>query len=155
MRDKLPYFPALQGARGLAVLAVIGCHLNAVLTKAFGLDSRILASGWNGVYFFFVLSGFLIGRNLLQELKTSSRIDFKFYFKRRLLRTWPAYFAVILIPLLGRAEVVPSLWAYLTFTQNFWEPVTFLSSWTLASKSIFIAGALMAFASCECLAGSV
>ncbi|HVK61720.1 MAG TPA: acyltransferase [Bdellovibrionales bacterium] len=134
MRSGLPYFNSLQGARAIAVLAVVACHLNASLSQLYGFDSRVLASGWNGVYFFFVLSGFLIARRLFVDGATS---NLKNYFKRRLQRTWPAYFAVMLVLIVCGVRFEPNLWSYLTFTQNFFEPVTFLPSWTLAAEEQF------------------
>ena len=57
-RPKSRYIPALDGLRTLAVVAVVLYHLN--LTWAQG--------GLLGVTIFFVLSGYLITRLLLNEL---------------------------------------------------------------------------------------
>jgi peptidoglycan/LPS O-acetylase OafA/YrhL len=49
-----------------------------------------------GVYFFFVLSGFLITYILLHEKKTTNTINLKHFFIRRILRIWPLYYAILL-----------------------------------------------------------
>lgn len=80
----LSYFPGLDGLRGLAVLLVIAFH--------FG----VLEFGWAGVALFFVLSGFLITRILL-ETKDLGLGQFlgRFYW-RRILRILPLYFGFVL-----------------------------------------------------------
>ena len=59
----LPYLPALDGLRGLAVALVVAFHL------------ELIDGGWLGVDVFFVLSGFLITRLLLHEREESGRTD--------------------------------------------------------------------------------
>ena len=66
-RPKSRYIPALDGLRTLAVVAVVLYHLN--LTWAQG--------GLLGVTIFFVLSGYLITRLLLNEVAKTGRIDLK------------------------------------------------------------------------------
>jgi peptidoglycan/LPS O-acetylase OafA/YrhL len=48
VRDRLGYIPALDGLRGVAILAAVAYHFLG------------LAGGFLGVDLFFVLSGFLI-----------------------------------------------------------------------------------------------
>lgn len=50
-----------------------------------------------GVSFFFVLSGFLITYILiLEKLNHQNKIPLKNFFKRRILRIWPLYYAMVL-----------------------------------------------------------
>ncbi len=49
-----------------------------------------------GVYFFFILSGFLITYIILNEKKQTQSINLKRFFYRRIIRIWPLYFAVLL-----------------------------------------------------------
>jgi peptidoglycan/LPS O-acetylase OafA/YrhL len=49
-----------------------------------------------GVDLFLVLSGFLIGRMLLSELRSRGTIDVARFYGRRALRIWPAYFLAVL-----------------------------------------------------------
>ncbi|WP_415325506.1 acyltransferase family protein [Chryseobacterium sp. MMS23-Vi53] len=53
--------------------------------------------GGIGVSFFFVLSGFLITYILiLEKINNQGKIPLKKFFKRRILRIWPLYYAMVL-----------------------------------------------------------
>src|SRR5882672_7423013 len=69
----------LDGLRGLAMLGVIACHLN------------VLTIGWTGLSSFFVLSGFLITRILLNDREQSETLGgyFRRFYIRRVLRVFP------------------------------------------------------------------
>lgn len=72
-----------------------------------------------GVDLFFVLSGWLIGGQLLRRLATSRQTDLWRFWVRRWLRTLPAYFAVLVVMVaLGKVglDLLPK---YATFTQNY------------------------------------
>jgi len=75
------YLPALDGLRGLAILLVITHHQLLPLS---------LKGGFLGVDIFFVLSGFLITRLLLQEFETTQSISLTKFYARRVLRLAPA-----------------------------------------------------------------
>ena len=66
-KGRMPYIPALDGIRTLAVAAVVLYHLNPSLVPG----------GMQGVTVFFVLSGYLITRLLLSEHKDTGYIDLK------------------------------------------------------------------------------
>lgn len=112
--------PALDGVRGLAILAVM-LHNSGQL-------HRIFANGWMGVDLFFVLSGFLI-TGILVDAK-SSQDYFKNFYARRCLRIWPLYYSLLLFTAAAVALLPPSQsralleksspwWAYPLFLQNF------------------------------------
>jgi peptidoglycan/LPS O-acetylase OafA/YrhL len=50
---------------------------------------------WSGVYLFFVLSGYLVGRLAISEMETTGRIKILRFWGRRSLRTWPLYFLAL------------------------------------------------------------
>ena len=114
------YIPALDGLRGIAVLLVLAVHSEHPIShKAW------LSWGWIGVDLFFVLSGFLITRILLNA-RASERY-FKSFYVRRILRIWPVYFSFLLFVYacartgLVREHISGVGWAsLLTFTQNFY-----------------------------------
>jgi peptidoglycan/LPS O-acetylase OafA/YrhL len=99
VRPQLARIPALDGLRGLAVLAVMLFHF----------ESRpLLPGGAFGVDLFLALSGYLITGLLLNELRASGSIDLKQFYVRRALRLMPAL-AFLLLGLLAVAFVSPGL----------------------------------------------
>src|SRR5712671_6272444 len=90
MSARLGYVPALDGVRGIAILAVIGNHFLG------------LSGGFFGVDVFFVLSGFLITTLLLEEHAASGGISFRRFYERRARRLLPALGVLLLfVGLLG------------------------------------------------------
>jgi len=83
---RLGSVPALDGLRGIAILAVIGVH-------AFGEP----LGGFYGVDLFFVLSGFLITTLLLEEHDRSGRIAMGDFYRRRAYRLLPGLLAVLAV----------------------------------------------------------
>jgi len=90
----LPYQPALDGVRGLAVFAVLAYH--AGLPWARG--------GFLGVDAFFVLSGYLITSLLLTEQRAAGSIGLVAFWTRRARRLLPALF-LVLAAVIGYAVV--------------------------------------------------
>jgi peptidoglycan/LPS O-acetylase OafA/YrhL len=94
------HIPAVDGVRGVAVLAVMASHLfyfNAT-TPAMRWLQRGLEFGASGVDIFFVLSGFLI-TGILYDSLSEERYFQKFY-ARRTLRIFPLYYGVLLVAVL-------------------------------------------------------
>lgn len=85
---------ALDGLRGLAVIAVMAYH---VVPDPF-------TGGWLGVDLFFVLSGFLICSMLLREHERTGSIDYLRFLRRRARRLLPGL-ALMLVAILGAAMV--------------------------------------------------
>jgi len=125
------HLPALDGVRGLAIALVL-CHNFQILEGPPDLIGRVAELafdlGWIGVQLFFVLSGFLITRILLQ---TQDAPNYYFaFFGRRLLRIFPLYYATlavafILLPALG---AMPARWEA-DRPQQLWLWL-YLSNWT-------------------------
>lgn len=101
--------------------------------------------GWTGVDLFFVLSGFLISSQLFARIKTGKSVSFKSFFLKRVFRILPAFFVVLaiyfLIPFFREKESLPSLWRFLTFTQNLGLDLqqygTFSHAWSLCVEEHF------------------
>ena len=89
------HVPALDGVRGVAILAVLLVHLEWRLSDTI-LD-RVVTSitncGWMGVDLFFVLSGFLI-TGILIDTKDNPHY-FKSFYARRALRILPLYWSFV------------------------------------------------------------
>lgn len=94
-----PRYPALDGLRALAVLAVITTHV-AFTTGRYerGWGASALARLDSGVAIFFVLSGFLLLRPWLLVLATRGTMpSLRSYAVRRAARIYPAYVLAIVI----------------------------------------------------------
>ncbi len=82
-RVSLPHIDALDGLRGVAVVAVMLFH------------SDLLQGGFLGVDLFFVLSGFLITSLLLNESRSTGTIALGAFWARRARRLLPALVLMI------------------------------------------------------------
>ncbi|MFE4574358.1 acyltransferase family protein [Streptomyces chartreusis] len=141
-------FPALDGLRIVAVTAVIGTH-TAYWTGRYtrGAARSVLAHLDIGVAIFFVISGFLIGREWLAlDPRTGGLPRVRPYAIRRLRRIMPAYWlalflAVALVPAnhsLGVAEIARS--GLLLQTYGAGHLITDLTqSWSLCTEAAFYA----------------
>ena len=83
---KSEYQSHIDILRALAVLLVILNHL----------DFTLFSGGFIGVDVFFVISGYLITKNIVSEKRTSGTFSFKQFYQRRVLRLAPVFFTVLL-----------------------------------------------------------
>ncbi len=94
------HYPELDLVRAVAITIVMFAHFGERFVTPPGFLTKLIAWGWNGVGLFFVLSGFLIGGQILEEARSGEFSLKKFYFKR-LLRIFPAYyFSLVVLGLL-------------------------------------------------------
>lgn len=97
------FFPNLDGLRFLAFFLVFLYHsfytdnTGVAGSMLYQVFYRLTRSGYLGVNFFFVLSGFLITYLLLAERQLKGRIAIGAFYVRRILRIWPLYFVVVFI----------------------------------------------------------
>jgi peptidoglycan/LPS O-acetylase OafA/YrhL len=87
MRESASKNPALDGVRAVAISLVLLYHAGA----------PFMGFGWIGVDIFFVLSGFLITRLLLEEHAAGGSIRLPEFWMRRLLRILPIYYFYALL----------------------------------------------------------
>ncbi|HEV2180300.1 MAG TPA: acyltransferase, partial [Gemmatimonadaceae bacterium] len=90
------HVPALDGVRGLAILAVMAFHFTLRMPDASSGDRlvhRVLGAGWAGVDLFFVLSGLLITM-LLLDAKGAPHY-YRTFYGRRALRIFPLYYGFL------------------------------------------------------------
>ena len=88
--------PDIEGLRAVAVLLVVAAH-----------SGLALKGGYVGVDVFFVISGFLITRQLYGELNERGRISFGAFYARRARRIIPAA-VVVIVATLGASWAVLS-----------------------------------------------
>jgi peptidoglycan/LPS O-acetylase OafA/YrhL len=134
---------ALDGVRGFMTILVLFSHFFAEIGNGFPR----LGFGWLAVNMFFVLSGFLIGRLIIEKMESEN--FFTVFIMRRICRTIPSYMISVLIIFAvlwifraepwARFKTEFPLWSYLTFTQNVFMAVTndvgaywAAPTWTLA-----------------------
>ncbi len=96
---KLKYLQHIDSLRALAVLLVLAFHL----------DISFFKGGFIGVDVFFVISGFLITRNITHEYKTTHNFSFSRFYYRRVKRLLPSYFLTsVFVFVLGILILSPS-----------------------------------------------
>jgi peptidoglycan/LPS O-acetylase OafA/YrhL len=130
---------SLDILRAAAIILVVNCHIVSTL-KAQG-PLTLLQAGGKGVDLFFVLSGWLLGRQLLTELRDAGSIDIRRFWYRRWLRTLPAYFAVLAFTLAWQIFVRHNYsvdFSFLVFAQNYERTLPYFGvSWSLCVEEHF------------------
>ncbi|MEP6899989.1 MAG: acyltransferase [Rhodanobacter sp.] len=113
--------PGLDLLRAVAIVWVMLFHSYIVG----GIGERfdmLQQSGWMGVDLFFVLSGYLIGAQLLKPLARGEPLRFGNFYLRRVFRVLPAYLVVLAlyfaVPGFREAPGIQPLWQFLTYTVN-------------------------------------
>ena len=152
--DRIGRLPELDGLRGIAILLVLFRHAVRPITEQHGSLLRVgswdlatpLLNGWMGVDLFFVLSGFLITHHLLNRWPAQFNGTFMLrYWVKRILRTFPAYVAAVLIAL---SSVIPffevrtedtwhTLTIHLLFLQDYFGSDLVAAFWSLGVEEKF------------------
>ncbi|MCS6899460.1 MAG: acyltransferase [Myxococcales bacterium] len=92
-------YPALHGARAIAVVMVLQLHASNLLVLHFHQPDRPLyylsRQAWFGMDIFFLLSGFLIGTMLTHGDALSSARGIGRFYLRRAFRIFPSYYLVL------------------------------------------------------------
>jgi peptidoglycan/LPS O-acetylase OafA/YrhL len=137
----------LDGVRGLMTLMVLFAHYFGEVPH--GISAFMF--GWIAVDMFFVLSGYLVGKLILEKQQNDN--FFQIFYVRRVCRTLPIYFVCLIInivllsiftaPWVDADQPLP-IWSYFTFTQNFFMAATngigahwLAPTWTLAIEEHF------------------
>lgn len=109
----------MDGIRALSILAVLFSHL-AGTSGAYRPWPFMGALASLGVHVFFILSGYLITFLLLQEHKRTGAISLRGFYRRRILRIFPAFYAYLLaIALLKTAGFLHLPWSDLATSAGF------------------------------------
>lgn len=137
------HIPFLDILRALAILLVMSWHLpDAVAPAGFSVFREL---GWLGVDIFFVLSGFLIASQTLDQSRRGKKFSIRDFYVKRAFRILPVYLLVLavyfFIPRLREAPDLGAAWRYLTFTINFGLDYrttnAFTQAWSLAVEEHF------------------
>lgn len=113
-------YPGLDLLRATAIVWVMLFH---AMTEGLGRPLRPVGDlGWMGVDLFFVLSGYLIGSQLLREYAAGQPPAIGTFYFRRALRILPAYWVVLAAyvwaPLARESPGLQPTWQFFTFTEN-------------------------------------
>ena len=117
MNSNLQYFPQIDTLRFIAAILVVLSHW---LPNHWINDFQI---GRLGVELFFVISGFLITRILLQLNYEAGNLSdkLKTFFVRRVLRIFPVYYFVVLLTyLFNDGHIEKAIWWNLFYGSNFY-----------------------------------
>src|SRR5437773_3029667 len=132
--------PGLDLLRALAIVVVVIYHAGIM---GFPLPGRIHRFGWIGVDLFFVLSGYLIGGQLLAPLARGRHINLGRFFARRALRILPAYLVIlaiyIFLPWWREYPEMTPWWKFIISVQNIGlhGGTAFSHAWSLAVEDQF------------------
>lgn len=112
----------LDNLRAFAIIMVFFFHYQRWFEHPAWMPTA-LNFGWTGVDLFFVLSGFLISSQLFAQIKKDAHFSMRNFYIKRFFRILPIYYFVLaiyfLFPFFSSTQLLPPLWKFLTFTQNF------------------------------------
>ena len=124
-RSEFKHIPALDGMRGISVLAVMFYHLGFFVPEI----NPYASGGFMGVQLFFVLSGFLITSILLKEIGKTGGINLKNFYWRRTLRLVPAFWAYLLVIYVSVGAILPAAAAAKYDGYNFAAAFFYVMNW--------------------------
>ena len=128
--------PGLDLIRIFSALLVIICHSGVYFSIGFSVNFVNFA-GVIAVEFFFVLSGFLVGRGLIGIAASERGEGLKQFYVNRIFRILPLYYFALVLTALVTNKAIPL--SCFVFLQNFrGEDLAFLSpSWSLSVEAWF------------------
>ncbi len=138
------HYMGLDILRIISALIVLFSHIvisNNYIDENQKISAYIIAS--IGVEIFFCLSGFLICRQGFFVLNNKDKIMYNFFcfIARRIMRTWPAYFFVLLCFVVFYKNYTAEIIFYMLFIQNLYHPLVssnfFEVSWSITVEEIF------------------
>lgn len=148
--QKLTYYRSLDGVRGIAALMIMFLHFmpnyDRNINPVLFFFKKASIVGQCGVPLFFVLSGYLISRILINT-KYDKNYFSSFYFKRS-LRIFPLYYlfltiCFLVIPFFNHEIISWGLcWPYVFYLQNIfmtfnWKSADIPHLWSLAVEEQF------------------
>jgi peptidoglycan/LPS O-acetylase OafA/YrhL len=131
----------LDVLRGVAILLVLGRHVDSVPTDAPVVIRDFvylwMRSGWIGVDLFFVLSGFLVSGLLFREYARHGDVHAGRFLLRRGLKIYPAFYAFLFATAAATGAIgSKKFMAEAFFVQNYF-PGLWDHTWSLAVEEHF------------------
>jgi acyltransferase 3 len=169
MKNDNIFLKGLNELRAIAALGVLVHHVEllkssdreALLNDTYSFaDNKyfydfIHSLGKNSVFFFFVLSGFLITHLIVREKRKFGVFDFQKFYMRRVLRIWPLYYIImgisfLIIPFIsfyfGIFDTFPNTYYRMVLATDYDSPKTilsylgFLSNYGLSEGIVLVGG---------------
>jgi len=169
MKNDNIFLKGLNELRAIAALGVLVHHVEllkssdreALLNDTYSFaDNKyfydfIHSLGKNSVFFFFVLSGFLITHLIVREKRKFGVFDFQKFYMRRVLRIWPLYYIImgisfLIIPFIsfyfGIFDTFPNTYYKMVLTTDYdspktiWSYLGFLSNHGLSEGIVLVGG---------------
>lgn len=133
--------PGLDVLRSLAIILVVSGHYYGEFSDAQGATLAIgrfpfFYFAWTGVDLFFVLSGYLIGRQLWRELTVRNTINIPRFLLKRGLRIWPYYFLFVAWSISTSPKTISKFLPDLFFLSNYF-PGAVAGTWSLSTEEQF------------------
>ena len=136
--------PGLDLLRAIAIVWVMTFHSYIVWNITDDIRPY-WQFGWMGVDLFFVLSGYLIGSQVLKPLAHGEPLRFGDFYLRRAFRIFPAFFVVLALyalwPDFREQPGMQPVWQFLTYTVNLLIDTTknlaFSHVWSLCVEEHF------------------
>lgn len=139
-QNPLTYYPALDGVRGWMAIGVVLTHINSAWLPG----AMIMMDA------FFVISGFLITSIIWRKIRESGSINLLEFWKRRLLRLYPAMVFVVTCYMIIACIILEQPWPaikdaassllyYSNWTKlyNYHHPSLFGHTWSLSVEEQF------------------
>jgi peptidoglycan/LPS O-acetylase OafA/YrhL len=119
LKELEKYRPDIDGLRAIAILLVILYHF----------FPSLVPSGFIGVDIFFVISGYLISKNIFNNLK-KNKFSFLDFYRRRIRRIFPSLIIVLIFSLVfSYALMLPN--EFELFVEHLFYSATFLYNFIL------------------------
>jgi peptidoglycan/LPS O-acetylase OafA/YrhL len=130
----------IDGFRAIAIIYVVGFHCLFLATQVMSpenyfqfVDQFLLVGifhGDKGVDLFFVISGYLITRHLLNRYQDHGHIKYGQFMTNRLLRIMPLYVFVLILAISMADPKAGQWWANILFINNFFPYQEMLIPWS-------------------------
>lgn len=129
-------YPSLDLLRLVAITLTILVHTPRLTSRVPGLHA-LHGGFWLGVDLFMLISGWLLGAQLLRGAAQGAIEPLRFYVKRW-MRTLPPYLVMLgVLQLLGASMPWSTLLAHATFLQMYFGNNQYLVSWSLCVEEHF------------------
>ena len=141
-------YPELDLIRAVAITLVLMFHITGDFHLPPSLFSKAASWGYHGVDLFFVLSGFLIGGQIIEE-NLSGGFSFKRFYMKRVWRIFPPYYLSLMIYVilmsvamggfaLTDPAVLKDVLVHVFYLQDYIHPQMYASIyWSLAVEEQF------------------